>query len=363
MDGLVEFIEGLSFILLMLTRLFWVFMLLCIAISPLAPVVFQVAYWLKYYKYNEDIEKSSRLTALKLTTRKSYLNIAFVFVLLLPLFNRYETNFKQKPKVHLTSLSIAEQENLLREDILEISLTTNSYSWDLFSTGITVTKLGKIDLNDSVPVYEKKIHTYSGVGLISKGWFEIYSLIEGDNLGDPDFVSLVREALTKGYQEFGPLIKNNVRHHGILNESTDNQSSDDIYALPLRDVIILICFILIIILYFFWVFDIFFKEMFLHAILGISADTEIKHQGFIEKNFSAKAEGIKLSAQNIEDDLQEILEPLTRARLIMLILYLVLILTFLFTGVFSTLRAGSFILGLIILLIAIPSLKQYFQKK
>ncbi len=163
--------------------------LLILIISPLVPIVFQVAYWLKYYKYNQDIEKSPRLNALKRITRKSYLNIAFVFVLLLPLFNHCETNFEEKHKVAVTSLSPTEQEDLGEKRPM---IFDSEYTWSLSQTEITVTKLGKIDSNDSVPVYEKNIWTYSGIGMIGKGMFEIYSLIEGDNLaGEPQFGSQV----------------------------------------------------------------------------------------------------------------------------------------------------------------------------
>lgn len=329
MDGVISWIEQFSLLITVPIALFSALGLLILIISPLVPIIFQVAYSLKYYKYNQDIEKSPRLNALKRITRKSYLNIAFVFVLLLPLFNHCETNFEEKYKVAVTSLSPTEQEDLGEKRPM---IFDSEYTWSLSQTEITVTKLGKIDSNDSVPVYKKNIWTYSGIGMIGKGMFEIYSLIEGDNLaGEPQFGSTSSVADIAWQKHIhGSLIDNNVRHHGILNESTDNQSSNDIYALPLRDVIILICFNLIILFYVLWVYEIFNK--------GFTLFTGFKEE-----------EEIKVS-------------PTSILPLIMLILYLVFILTFLFTGVFTTLRAGSFILGLIIFAISEDSLGHYFQK-
>ena len=300
MDGVIWLIERFSSFAVFPIIFLMGLGLLILIISPLAPIVFQVAYWLKYYKYNKDIEKRARLFALWRITRKSYLNIAFVFVLLLPLFNHNETTFEEKHKVAVTSLSPTEQ-----EDLGEKLFYDSEYTWSPLKTGITVTKLGRI-WNDSVPVYKKKIRAYSGIFLIGK-------VIGMDEIG--------------GGGGGQPLIYNNVRHHGILNESTDNQSSNDINALPLRDVIILICFNLIILLYIFWVYEIFNKGFTLFT--GFKEEEEIK------------------------------VNPTSILPLIMLILYLVLILTFLFTGVFSTLRAGSFILGVIIFAIFIDSYIYY----
>lgn len=326
MDEVIWFIENIGLIFTLPLALGYLLGILILIISPLIPIVFQISYWLKYYKYNDDIEKSPRLAALRVITRKSYLNIAFVFVLLLPLFNRCETNFEEAYKVAETSLTPSELEHAGEDNTLAHEY---EYQWNYDYTNIKETKLGKIDVNDSIQVYHKSIHAISGFGLIKKGAFNLGCLFFSNNLakdlqeefgGDMDLKLNI-----------GPLIDNNVAYHGILNESTDNQSSDDIYALPLRDLIILICFNLIILFYILWVHEIFWKVMTLFK--GFKEEEEIK------------------------------VNPHSFLPIIMLILYLVLILTFLFTGVFSTLRFGAFIFGFIIFIISVPSLNYFLARR
>ena len=52
MDGVIWLIEYVSILVIFPIAIFLGLGLLILIISPLVPIVFQVAYWLKYYKYN-----------------------------------------------------------------------------------------------------------------------------------------------------------------------------------------------------------------------------------------------------------------------------------------------------------------------